>query len=178
MTLTIMSGLPASGKTTYTKTLPNTITIHRDEWRAAERERLGSSDYFPHGKHEYVYWAEHMASIIRDNPNANICIDQTTINEGAAYKVLINLLGRVPEIFTKDLTVRVISIWTPLDVCLERNAAREGAAHVPEDIIRSMSKHYHISQKRLRSICRSVPDMRDINIVVDYIDWRDLHDEV
>ena len=153
MEITVLSGLPASGKTTYTNCYgPDTIVVHRDEWRAAERDRMGSSEYYPFGdaKREYTHWMDYLVSVIRANPGKNFCIDQTTLSNGAALKLLKGLYSRAPEIFDKNLYVRIIALHTPTHVCMERNAKRTGHARVPDEVMRSMADSFHISEKGLR----------------------------
>lgn len=173
MTLTIMSGLPGSGKTTYCSNNidKSIIVIHRDEWRDSERERMGVDSYYPYGdaKKEYAYWADHIASVMRANPGRDFCIDQTTLTEGAVIKLLTNLAGRVPEIFP-DLVIRVAVMTTPDFVCIARNEGREGDKRVPDEVMRSMADSFCMNERVLQHIADSCPFMRYVeNIVVDYI---------
>lgn len=172
MELTIMSGLPASGKSTYTNKFgPDTLVIHRDEWRASERERLGSTEYFPHGTsaREYTAWLNYLGATIRANRRMNICIDQTTLSNAAAAKLLDGLVLKCREIFTSKLHVKIVVIHTPVAVCKERNALRTGYDRVPDEVIDNMRKGFSISEAGLRLLLAQKPVLDKLNFNVHHL---------
>lgn len=146
--LHIMSGLPASGKSTYCEAKAKEngdIVIHRDVVRQNLRELLGSEEYFPCSPdEEYAFYMAH----IRTAANASkkdIWIDQTTLSEGALRK-LISALDAWIDINKFDIQIEVLE--TPFDVCIERNSKREGFQCVPEDVMKSMNRGFNIPDGR------------------------------
>lgn len=66
-TIHIMSGLPASGKSTYANNHahPSDIVIHRDDFRADLRRAYNTDSYFPvPAKEEYKMWMEHVKRVL------------------------------------------------------------------------------------------------------------------
>lgn len=146
--LHIMSGLPASGKSTYCEKHGRTngdIVIHRDEVRNHLRELLGSDEYFPCSPdEEYAFYMGY----IRTAANASkkdIWIDQTTLSEGALKKLILALDAWI-DIKVFDIQIEVLE--TPFDVCVERNSKREGYQCVPEDVMKSMNRGFNIPDGR------------------------------
>lgn len=172
MNLYIMSGLPASGKTTYTKQVPpEVLVIHRDEWRNMVREQMGSQDYYPHGSSakEYTAWLDYLAAQLKANRGRDILIDQVTPSNASALKLLNGLVSKARLVFTSTLTVHFIVIHTPIAVCKERNALRTGFEHVPDEAIDGMARGFCISEKGLRLLFESKPVLRDLRFCVHHL---------
>lgn len=144
-TIHIMSGLPASGKSTYCENAGGTrgdLVIHRDDIRAELRKALGSKEVFPcSAKEEYDYFIQYLATAINGS-DKDVWIDQTTLSAGSAVK-LIKSLGKFIDWSDFKITFEVIH--TPLDICIARDAVRSGFEHVTEEVIRNMNKGFNIT---------------------------------
>lgn len=82
--LHIMCGLPASGKSTYISkwAFMDDRIVHRDEVRAALRERFHTDQYFPcPADEEYGYFLD--ACRYAANRGVDLWIDQTTLSVGS-----------------------------------------------------------------------------------------------
>jgi len=128
-TINLLSGIPASGKTTHVKANAQLtdIILSRDEWR----EKRGG-----YQAGEDKAWTAHIMATLAKNKAADIWIDQTTIGIGALEKWLKNI-----AITQSDrIIVHVLSM--PLETCLERNSKRTGNALVPESQLRHMYENH------------------------------------
>lgn len=145
-----MSGLPASGKTTYCEAKAKEhgdIVIHRDEVRQHLRELLGSSDYFPcEPAQEYEFYMQYIRTAINAS-NKDIWIDQTTIGDAAAMKILRAIKEIIGSSNLNNFKIILEVLLTPLEICKERNAKREKLLRVPNETIESMNKHFHFSMR-------------------------------
>ena len=152
--LHIMCGLPASGKTTYISkwAFTDDRVVHRDEVRAMLRKRLHSDQYFPcSADEEYGYFLDacRYAAIDASGRGVDLWIDQTTLSNGSAHKLLKGLNALQPLYTTFNMIV-FEQVCTPLAVCLERNAKRTGFECVPEDTMISMAKSYLLDMTAVR----------------------------
>ncbi len=140
-----MSGLPASGKSTYCEAKGKEhgdIIIHRDVVRQHLRELLGSSDYFPcEPGQEYEFYMQYIRTAASASMK-DIWIDQTTLSCGAAKK-LIYALSKIINLDEVEINIEILN--TPYEVCCERNATREGVARVPDEVMVSMQRGFNIS---------------------------------
>lgn len=133
----IMSGLPASGKTTRAQEMvekqPSLIHLSRDRIRTKTREELNSTEYFPTTQAEE--WAGWIGIINQHIENGeSVIIDQTTLGEGSLVKLLKAIT--IPE----ESTIFVHLFLTSLAACQFRNGFREGFEYVPPDTIQKMHK--------------------------------------
>lgn len=146
-TIHLLSGLPGSGKSYY---LDNVIgedakhrILHRDDVRAQLREKLKSKEYFPvPNDKEFEAWILACVSVIIAHPDAeHYYFDQTTLGNGSAAKFYNELAAALLDVNINitDYIFCIDVMDTDLDICLERNAKREGFACVPEKILKNMA---------------------------------------
>ena len=136
-TLTVLVGLPASGKTTYTKDIkensPNSVVLSSDEIRG---KLLGSVQ--DQSNNEEVF--NHLYMVMQSNLLTfnNVVIDATNITRKTRAKIFERL---------RNIPCKVIAVVfaTPYSVCLERNKNREKS--VPERVIERMYKGFQFPQK-------------------------------
>lgn len=127
----LMMGIPASGKSTYAKSLmePEDYYISRDEVRFSIIK--DEDEYFSKEKEVFNEFLNRINTAIDENLH-DVWIDATHISKNSRDK-LVNKLHCNRE----DITV--VFLNTPLDICLERNNKREGRAKVPESAVHSMA---------------------------------------
>lgn len=142
--VTIMRGLPGSGKSTYAKALVDAgkgrvKRISRDDFRLM----------LDNGTFENV--DENLVTVLRDhaivaalNAGYDIVIDETNV-----VQKRIDQLVRVCERSGADFDYTVEVIDTPIEECLRRNALRTGPACVPEHAIRRMDQQWKEDDERL-----------------------------
>lgn len=126
--------------------------VHRDEVRAALRERFHTDQYFPcPADEEYGYFLDacRYAAIDAANRGVDLWIDQTTLSVGSALKLLKGLNALQPLYTTFNMII-FEQLCTPLAVCLERNKMRKGFECVPEDTMLSMAKSYLLDMVAVR----------------------------
>jgi len=122
----IMSGIPASGKSTITKqySKPTDTILSRDEWRIKYR----GGKYTPK---EREAWHESINASLR-SLNGDVWIDQTTLGMSS----LASLLASINITANDEVIIYLLN--TPLDECLERNSKRSGNEKVPEKQLKHM----------------------------------------
>lgn len=157
-TITIMSGLPGSGKTTWLAAYPHAsdIVLHRDELRESLRAELGlaHTNQVPSSV-EYQRWTELINRTLDENPNTNVYLDQTTLTQGSLNKLLKGIL---PHIARND-TVVIHRILTSAKICYERNAKRTGDARVPDEVMKSMVRSYERYPINKADTAKQFPDL-------------------
>lgn len=147
----VMVGIPASGKSTtaediaahWAKTVAggHCYRYSRDEIRF---EMLADGeDYFAHEdevEKKFYSSIKNKIKELNSNPpeaaRSIIIVDATHINKASRAKLMrkINCGSDI------EIEYRAAFMNTPLKEALERNAKREGLAHVPEKVIQEMYK--------------------------------------
>lgn len=137
MKFIINRGLPGSGKSTQTfrdvtSDYENTVRVNRDDIRAM----LHKSVWL--GKQTETNVVRARDDLIRGAMKRRIptvIADDTNLDSG-----VVKQLAKIAEFFGYEVVVRDFD--TPLNVCIERDAQREGTAKVGEDVIRDMYKRF------------------------------------
>ncbi len=139
ITLHILSGPPASGKSTYAAAQDGTV-LSRDAFRAELRVKYNNTTmYFPlPAEQEYSQWIAFISdAIYAAQDGDHLYIDQTTCSCGSFRKLLHHLRHTIDP-FTEKVVLHIFD--TPLDVCLALNANRTGIERVPDKVIESFHK--------------------------------------
>lgn len=149
-TLYLMSGIPASGKSTWCKARltdaePETAIWHsRDEIRFALLK--DGDNYFAYEDDVVKLWIKAIQASINDPFIKNIYVDATHLNDRSREKTLRQLT------LTPDVKVVNMVFDIPLHICLERNEQRTGLAHVPKSVIRRMYYSFHMPDNGYETI--------------------------
>lgn len=131
--LWILVGLPGSGKSYWAKNYKkeDTAYVSRDEIRFSFLKN--GEEYF---KHERMVYSKFLSEIQSHLDNGeDVIADATHLNWASRDKLLRHLN-------LEDVKVNCIVFKTPLNLCLERNAQREGRARVPDDVIKNMNNSF------------------------------------
>lgn len=133
----IMSGMPASGKSTKAREMAEQdsklVHLSRDEIRAKMREELNTDEYFPVSQaEEWEIWCGSINKEIL--AGKSVIIDQTTLGEGSLLKLFKGIV--IPE----DAIIIIHLFLVSLEECQFRNSFREGHEYVPPEVMASMFK--------------------------------------
>lgn len=137
--LYVLCGIPACGKTYFSAQLMQENEKHDIRYVSRDEIRFvlvkEDEEYFSHEKEVFKKFVETIAATLVDG--FDVIADATHLNCWSRKK----LIGAIDEI-TTDYTICFVCFETPLDICLARNAAREGRARVPDEVMYRMSKNY------------------------------------
>lgn len=137
-TLIVMMGLPASGKTTYAKSIAQKHKkvkyISRDEIRFNFLKNKES--YFAKEKIVYKTLIKEIKNALSKD-NEIVIVDATHINEASRNKLFNNINNSIIE---NEAVVRFYYIDTPIEECIKRNEKREGMLKVPKKVMVDFSK--------------------------------------
>ena len=130
--LTLMCGIPGSGKSTWLKGLEKeNAVISRDKIRYS---LLNEGDaYFSKEKEVFELFTKQINDSL--TKGINTYVDATHITPGSRRKLLNAITAPYDRL-------NAIVIDTPLEECLKRNAQRIGRACVPEDQVINMYEHF------------------------------------
>lgn len=130
-TLTLLIGIPGSGKTTYAKTCievhPNTVHLASDKIRA---ELWGNEAI--QGDNNQVFTLMQSRAIEALNNGQNVIYDCTNVTR----RERACIIGICPR-FVK---IEAHIVWAPIEMCIERDAARERT--VGKEVIDKMLKRF------------------------------------
>lgn len=131
----MLVGIPGSGKSTYAKQVvakaPNDwVRVNNDDLRAMMNGSVWSADY-----EKMVTDARNY--LIRDalKRGKNVIIDNLNINRRHFDDVC-----KIAKSVNADIQVYEKAFYIELDEAMERNAKREGAARVPDDVMKKWFK--------------------------------------
>lgn len=166
MNLYILSGLPASGKTTYLSkwTIPEyNIIAHRDDVRQALRNLLGTNEYFPcSSEEEFRFYINFITAAMQVNSaeewRRDVWIDQTSLTSSSIAK-LLNAIDPIYNLNHFD-NIIIKMLHTPYKTCLRRNASRTGHERVPDDVMYSMNESFTKYAPNKEEILKRIPEER------------------
>ena len=136
--LYILCGPSGSGKSTWAT---NFIKNKRIAYISRDNIRLSivkeEEDYFSHEKEVFKTFVKAIAHYIANGDDA--IADATHLNMFSRCKLMQAL-----DQYTHDYEIICVVFTTDVDTCVERNKAREGRRHVPENIIRNMCRDFRV----------------------------------
>lgn len=159
--LYIMCGIPGSGKTYLAnKYLKNNDIryVSRDEIRFSMVKE--DEEYFSHEREVFKKFAGTIAQTLVDG--FDVIADATHLNRISRDKLI-----RAIDQYTTDYTIEYVVADAPLDLCMKRNASREGRARVPDVIMYRMAKSFEDITNEERTAPR-VLGMFHWNGIIDY----------
>lgn len=131
-----MVGIPGSGKSTYAK--QSLLKINPD-WEYVSRDEVRYqyvSDQEHYFDHEYEVYKEFCNRISMHLANDKTVIADATHLTRASRSKLLASLDILPD------KVYVVVVNTPFELCMERNAGREGIIRVPDKVMYQMKNNY------------------------------------
>lgn len=135
-TLWLLSGIPASGKSTWARQFLHSVEPEMAIWHSRDMIRFAmlkeDEDYFAHEDEVYELFIEGIQASLDHPFRKDIIVDQTNLNDKARNKLLSYLK------IDPDVEIVNVIFDVPLHVCLERNAQRTGREKVPNSVIRRM----------------------------------------
>ncbi|MER7890646.1 AAA family ATPase [Micromonospora sp. NPDC094482] len=126
-------GLPASGKTTFARTLqPSVVRVNRDDLRR-----------MLHGERLFTQWAEAQVTTVQRaqveallRARADVCVDDTNLRSRTLRDWADLAARHGAEFEVHDFTD------VPLEECLRRDAERPAVDRVGEAVIRRLHERY------------------------------------
>jgi predicted kinase len=145
-TLTITRGLPGSGKTTWARQQAGAVRVNRDELRR-----------MLHGGLLGLGWAEKQVTVAQRaqieallRAGVNVICDDTNLRSKVVRELSELALKVGADVTYRDFTD------VPVDECVARDAARDCADRVGEDVIRGMFQRYLAG----RTLPLPLPDLK------------------
>lgn len=130
LTLFLLCGVPASGKTTYSKQLAEEFGIVRHSYDDMPNARV--CDY-KLSQQVHKQWLENIRIDLLNG--RSVVADNTSLNVEFRTK----FLSKFSDIPCKRV---LIIMDTPIDMCLSRNKQRQGVERVPDGAIK-MASHFY-----------------------------------
>jgi NEDD4-binding protein 2 len=142
-TLVLMQGIPGSGKSTVARMLAREYNPNREnliystdefwyEVPVDEIDGVPLYNYDPARRAEAHRWNQQRVVQAMQQGIAYIIVDNTNIQRWQVQPYLA-----LAQIF--DYEVQVVRVQVPVEVAIERNAARSADRQVPEEVIRQMA---------------------------------------
>lgn len=137
-TLYIYCGIPGSGKSYYAKKAqPKVHYISRDEIRFNMVEE--DEEYFSKEKAVFKLFSASIAKVLEKG--RDVIADATHISKASRAKLI-----RAIDTHFSDYEIVLVVFDTPFEVCCERNAAREGRARVPDEVMRRFANGWEFPE--------------------------------
>ena len=132
--LIILSGVPASGKSTWAKRIEkenaNCVRISRDEIRYTLLQE--DDAYFDKENEVFQIFVKRIKENLEQGKI--VLADATHLNRASRYKLIKNVRGKYEY--------SIVMFLEKPDVCLERNKNRVGRERVPDDAMESMIRNF------------------------------------
>lgn len=154
-----MSGAMGSGKSTWCQKWivkhKNSIWISRDNIRYS---LLAPEDeYFSREQEVLKEFYKQAQNAIDDVKIDAVLLDASHLSDKAIWKTLKHL--NIP----KEIKVINVRLVTPLDVCLKRNAGREGRARVPDNVIKNAYSIF-LNNEKLDRVRKRINEVWEVTI--------------
>lgn len=148
-----------SGKSTWCQ---HWLSKHnKSVWisRDAVRYSILSSgeEYFSREKEVLKEFRKQAQSAIDNEEIDSVLLDASHLSDKAIAKTFKNL--NIP----KDIKVINVRLITPLKVCLERNALREGRERVPDDVIKNAYSIY-LNSGKIDWVRKRIDDIWEVSV--------------
>ena len=145
MKITIMRGLPGSGKSTYAKALlaqfPDAYKrINRDELRLMLDNGIKNN-----GNEKFVKKMRDVLLMEALRAGKNVLIDDTNLSDKNLVRIK-QLAQQFEKESGKKVEIQVRNHDTPLETCIERDQKREKP--VGEQVIRQMYRQFYVGDDR------------------------------
>lgn len=150
----ILRGIPGSGKSTYAKQLveenPNAYKrINRDDLRA-----MFDNGYVSKGNEKFVRQVRDVLIVKALEDGKHVIVDDLNLSDSNLVRVR-QLVHEFNKAHNDEVTVEVKEMDTPLEVCIQRDAARD--KKVGESVIRDMHRRFFSEAERYAVQDASLP---------------------
>lgn len=144
-TVTLMRGLPGSGKSTIAKKLisekPNMYKrINRDDLR-----QMFDNYHVSKGNEKFVKKIRNVLILEALKDGKHVIVDDTNLSE-KNYNSIKELVRKYQEETGEQVTVKVHEVNTPVEECIQRDAQR--ARPVGRQVIMRMHQQFYAPQKK------------------------------
>lgn len=150
-TMYLLSGPPASGKSTWARKKLGEFEPGKAIWHSRDLVRFSiiqeDEDYFAHENEVFSTWIKAIQKSIESSEIEVIIVDATHINDRSRNKTLRNLKF-------DPIEVEVINVVFDPDIktLFRRNIQRKGRERVPDDVIRKMHKDFYMPHNGYETI--------------------------
>ena len=136
--IVFLCGIPASGKSTYSKKF---VLDHRG-WYRISRDEIRVGEWNSDQEKKVIEYEIEFAW----NIMANVIIDDTNLSPNSVSYILKSLDGLEEQ-------KKLIIIDTPIEECIKRNSERKN--NVPDNVILEMKQKFDKNINRLKSMFKS-----------------------